>query len=133
MDYCIGYFDRASHPDTSEGGAGVVIWINYSVCYCFGLNCVPKLTNTRSKVIAMWILLYCSRRLDSIYIKVNGDSKVVIDWINEKNRLQVVSLNSWFEKIKELVLTFLKISFLHIYREHDMVVDSLSKKSLRTS
>ena len=60
-----------------------------------------------------------------------GDSKVVDDWINDKNELQVVTLNNWLIKIKELVLTFSRIIFEHIYIKHNMEVESLSKIDLR--
>lgn len=58
-------------------------------------------------------------------IKVYVDSKVIIDWINEKT----ISLNSWFDKIKELVYTFSRISFEHIYRDHNVQADFIKESS----
>lgn len=59
-----------------------------------------------------------------------GDSKVVIDWLDQKGRLQVVSIEAWKRRIKELIPTFQCIHFHHIFRESNRVADQMSKIAL---
>ena len=53
--------------------------------------------------------------------------------MNKKAAINVGSLFHWLERIKSLKGSFTEISFHHIYREKNEVVDSLSKKGLEGS
>ena len=44
--------------------------------------------------------------------------------------LAVVDLEHWCECISEVKASFLSIKFQHIYREHNTIVDVLSKEAL---
>jgi hypothetical protein len=70
-------------------------------------------------------------RLDLDHIKVLGDSRIIIDWLNNKGKLQVLALDCWKEKIRDLIKNFKEISFLHIFRESNVEADHLSKKALQ--
>jgi hypothetical protein len=59
-----------------------------------------------------------------------GDSKVIIDWINQKGQLHAVNIEGWKLKTKELA-TFQDINFQHIYRDYNKEVDFLSKRALK--
>ena len=82
-------------------------------------------------MISLWFLLHYSKIFGILYSGVYGYFKVVIEWINGKNRLQVITLNSWMNKRKELVLSFSRINFKHIYIEYNTEADGLSKKALK--
>jgi hypothetical protein len=60
-----------------------------------------------------------------------GDSKIIIDWCNNRGKLQVISLNCWKVRFRELNKYFSKLSFSHIFREYNMEADKLSKKALK--
>jgi len=64
-------------------------------------------------------------------IQILGDSKVIIDWINQKGQLQAVNIEGWKLKTKELASNFKDISFQHIYREHNKETNLLSKRVLK--
>jgi ribonuclease HI len=64
-------------------------------------------------------------------IQVLGDSKVVIDWLNEKGRLQASAIECWKLRIKELIKNFQEISFAHIFREFNKEADFLSKQAIQ--
>ena len=81
-DYRV-FFDRASQSGASSGGSGEVIWLNNSVHYILSLNCNPD-TNTIFELIAMWMLLFCSKKFGIAENRVYGNSKVIIDWTNKK-------------------------------------------------
>lgn len=60
-----------------------------------------------------------------------GDSRIIIDWLNNKGKLQVLALDYWKEKIRDLIKKFEEISFEHIFRESNAEADHLSKTTLQ--
>jgi hypothetical protein len=44
-------------------------------------------------------------------LHVLGDSKVVIEWLNNRGRLQASAIEGWKPKIKELINHFQEIIF----------------------
>jgi hypothetical protein len=67
---------------------------------------------------------------DIEHIQILGDSKIVIDWLNNKGTLQVSSLLGWLDQVLGLNHIFIFISFAHIYREENEEANSFSKKML---
>jgi hypothetical protein len=58
------------------------------------------------------------------------DSKIIIDWYTDNNNLQVISLQFWMKKIRELHKYFQQIKAQHIYRNYNQDADQLSKEAL---
>jgi ribonuclease HI len=81
-------------------------------------------TNTRAELLGAWALLTLANRLSLQSIHIMGDSKIIIDWLRGKGRLQVISLDCWKDRITALITSFQKISFDHVYREENQVADS---------
>jgi ribonuclease HI len=107
-----------------------VIKINDHSTYRWTLNCGNG-TNTRAELLGVWASLTLASRLSITDFLVLGDSKIVIDWLNRKGALQVVTLDCWKDRIYELLKCFRTISFAHIYREENQEVDRLSKQALQ--
>jgi hypothetical protein len=63
-------------------------------------------------------------------LRVMGDSRVIIDWLSNKGRLQVSALEGWKNRIKVLINHFQNISFHHVYRHFNSEADTLSKQAL---
>ena len=95
--------------------------------YKWTLNCGHG-TNTMAEFLGVWASLTLASRLSITDFIVLGDSKIVIDWLNNKGALQVVTLDSWKDRIFELIKLFRTISFAHILREESQEADSLSKQ-----
>jgi ribonuclease HI len=125
----IGWFDGATSSSRQNSGVGGVIRINEQRCYKWLFNCSPG-TNTRAELLGTWVLLSLASWLSIQEIHVLGDSKIIIEWLQEKVHLQVVTLDCWKDRITVLIKQFHKITFAHVYREDNKVVDSLSKKAL---
>jgi hypothetical protein len=64
-------------------------------------------------------------------LQIFGESKIIIDWLNHRGKLQVVSLLVWKDRIRELQTFFRDISFSHIYRDQNKDTDLLSKIALQ--
>jgi hypothetical protein len=64
-------------------------------------------------------------------LKIFGESKIIIDWLNHRGKLQVASLLGWKDRIRELQTFFRDISFSHIYQDQNKGTDLLSKIALQ--
>jgi hypothetical protein len=60
-----------------------------------------------------------------------GDSRVIIDWLNNKANFHSSYLEGWKDRIKLLIKDFQDISFNHVYREYNSEADFLSKLALK--
>ena len=87
-------------------------------------------TNNKAELSALWITLKVVRSSHIQDIQIFGDSKVVVDWENEKNTIRVPHLQHLLAEIQTLKTYFKRISFGHIYRELNMEADSLSNQAL---
>jgi len=70
-------------------------------------------------------------RLHIFDLQVIRDSKIIIDWCKGKGILQVISLDHWKYKIREISTLFRAINFSHTYREFNKEANRLSNKSLK--
>jgi hypothetical protein len=61
--------------------------------------------------MGVWASLILATRLSIPYLHVLGDSKIVIDWLNQKGALQVVSLERWKERIKDILKDLQEYNF----------------------
>jgi ribonuclease HI len=125
----VGWFDGASQNNGTMSGAGGIIKIGETTIYRWTFNCGLG-SNTRAELLGAWATLTLATRLDIAQLQVLGDSKIVIDWINNKCKLCVTSLTGWKQKIRSLIPIFKDLKFEHIYREDNEEADSLSKKAL---
>jgi ribonuclease HI len=81
--------------------------------------------------LGVWATLTLASRLNITELEVFGDSRIVIDWLNRKGNLQVVTLDCWKERIRDLSKLFSPITFSHIYRDNNKEADRLSKQALQ--
>ena len=60
-----------------------------------------------------------------------GDSMVIISWLNRLSILDIPSLMHWCDEINNMLHQVPPVIFKHIYREHNMLADGLSKQALK--
>jgi ribonuclease HI len=123
-------FDGATLSNGECCGAGGIIKTHASKVIKWYINCGAG-TNTKAELMGLWATLTLATLWSIEKIQVLGDSKVIIDWINQKGQLHAVNIEGWKLKTKELAITFQDISFQHIYREHNKEADILSKRALK--
>jgi ribonuclease HI len=116
---------------TNCGVGGTIKTINVQVFHWF-FNCGAQ-TNTKAELLGVWATLTITKLLNLRYIQVIGDSKVIIDWLDQKGKLQAINVEAWKQRTKDLVQFFNGISFHHIFREANMEASKLSKLALSTS
>lgn len=122
--HMVSFFDGAAKNGT--GGSGFVLYINKDHIY-HGWTGLATCTNNLSEFTAVWLLLYWAHRMDIRELKIYGDSQLVIGWLQGKIIIKAVSFSHQCSRIKELMKLFGQIQIGHIYREHNMEVDTLSK------
>jgi ribonuclease HI len=88
-------------------------------------------SNTKAECLGLWTTLYLATTWSIKHLYVLGDSRVVIDWINQRSNLNSVHIESWKMKILELSKRFAEIKFQHIPRSHNGEADALSKRALK--
>ena len=59
-----------------------------------------------------------------------SDSLVIINWAKGSTARSPPELVHWCRETKKLISSYQDLSFTHIYREHNMIADHLSKKAL---
>jgi len=125
----IAWFDRASQNSGLQCGAGGRIHlcdgsrITWTLNYGLG-------SNTKSELLGIWGTLFLASQHNILDLHVRGDSKIIIDWINEKGKIHVAALECWKDRIKYLTRDFTQITFSDIFREKNMEADILSKKAI---
>ena len=60
-----------------------------------------------------------------------GDSMVIISWVNRLSTLEIPTLNYWCDEMLSMLELVPPVTFNHIFREHNMLADGLSKKALK--
>jgi hypothetical protein len=126
----VGFFDGASQETGGmKCGAGTILKCPLLGTYKLKMNC-GKGTNTKGEMLALWLILYFSYLKQVPRLLLMGDSKIIIDWYTNNSNLQVISLQSWMNKIRALSRQFQQIKAQHIYRTYNRVANRLSKEAL---
>lgn len=121
------FFDGAAQGPLGGVGIRILLTSQHFTNLWMGIDAC---TNNFSEVVALWTCLYWVKRMDIQDIRVFGDSRVVIDWVNGKADIHSLLLQHWCSHIKGLVSQFSNTSFQHVYREYNKEADQLSKRGL---
>jgi len=125
--YPVDFFDGAAQGH--DGGCGFRIWMDRAH-FINGWLGIENCTNNFSELVAVWILLYWALHLNLRDIRIFGDSRVVIDWLNNKSSIHSINLIHWCARVKKLVGDFTFINFTHIFHVLNVDADILSKRGL---
>jgi hypothetical protein len=64
----------------------------------------------------------------SFEIQGFGDPKLVIEWVNGSYRMQNITMRPLLDQVKVVAAHFDEISFTHVKRQFNFVVDDISKE-----
>jgi len=87
----VSWFDGAADLIDHRCGVGGVIKISANTIYKWNFNCGFG-TNTKEELLGSWENLIMAVRLNIEVIQVIGDAKIIIEWLNDKGKLQISSL-----------------------------------------
>ena len=94
-----------------------IIKIFASTVYKWYLNCGEG-TNMKVELLGVWETLYIANYLSISKLQVLGDSKVILNLLNNKGNICVSSLEGWKQRISLMKEKFMAINFYHIFREY---------------
>ena len=123
----IGFFDGAAVD--GRGGSGFILYISKHHFYR-GWTGLLASSNNLAETFAVWILLYWANQLKLTHLRVFGDSLLVINWLNGSSLIHAKNLVHHCYRVRELTTHFEQIHFQHIFRQHNMEADRLSKKGI---
>ena len=123
------WFDGVAHLSDLRFGAGGLIKTSEKSVYKWTFNCGQG-KNTRDELLGAWTTLFLAEHLTIDVIHVIGDSKIIIEWLKDRGKLQIAFLMGWIDIIKMLKNLFREIHFTHVYKELNMDAYFLSKKAL---
>ena len=123
----VGYFDGAANA--GRCGVGMVIFVEGSLSYRLLVD-VGCSTNTKSKLMVLWGLLYFVIHKNIQDFHVWGNSKVIVDWALGKHIIHSMDLKHWLLWVEELFGHFSSLTFQHVYREFNSLADELSKRAI---
>ena len=127
VTYPSGFFDGATTKNLR--GVGIYLLINQSHFFCIKLGCGLS-TNTRVELLSLWVLLFFSKETGIPSLHVYGDSSVIINWENDKEKISALNLDAQCHNIASLKAHFLSIEFQHVYRENNEKEYKLYKEVL---
>lgn len=127
FNFPLGYFDDAAQNGLY--GAGMVLKLSPDHLFHLQFRAGSG-TNNRVGLLALWGLLWFSKRERVDLVHIFGDSPCIIDWVAGKSKLRPILLSQWLQRTRNLILQFENLSFLHIFRCHNALVDGLSKSAL---
>jgi ribonuclease HI len=127
--HTIAFFDGAAQSNGSSCGAGGFFKTHQSRITNWFINCGAG-TNTKAELLGLWATLTLAALWSIDDLHVQGDSRVIIDWISNKCKLNSIHLEGWMQKTRDLSQRFSNINFLHVSRSHNRAADALSKRAL---
>ena len=106
-----------------------MIYLSETHYYIFSVGCGLS-SNTRAELLDFWSILRVSLLMGIPIQRIFGDSMVIISWVNGLSTLEIASLKHWCDDIFLLRQLIPSVSFNHVYREHNMLADDLTKMAL---
>jgi ribonuclease HI len=98
-EYPVACFDGATQANGLCSGVGGIIKLSATTIYKWYLNCGVG-TNTKAELMGVWATLFIANYLSIHKLQILGDSKVIIDWLNNKSDLRVSSIEGWKQRIR---------------------------------
>jgi len=129
-DEYILYFDGCSKGNPGLAGAGAVIYKNGLEIYSESVFVGSKETNNVAEYTGLLIGLSEAIRQKIKNLKVKGDSQLVIKQMKGEYKTSSPSIMGIYQEAKKLQKQFHRISFEHVYREHNKRADELSNEGI---
>ena len=91
LEYSVACIYGATQEDGRCSGIGGIIKLLASTIYKWFLNCGAG-TNTKEELMRVWATLFIANHFSIHKLQILRDSKVIIDWLNNKSDLRVSTI-----------------------------------------
>ena len=127
-----GCFYGSSQDQQLSCGGGGCLYLSKS--HSFHLSSgLGRGSNNFAELMALKILILFALEQHCHSLQSFGDSMIVLDWARGSSRCNVFRILPILEEVVLLLQNFNDISFTHVYREKNGVVDLLSKEATQLS
>lgn len=128
----IMYFDGGSRSNGLTSGAGCYIEYEHGKIIYEGYKFLGNTTNNVAEYNGLILGLKNLNKYHDSKIIVKGDSKLVIEQINENWKVRAIHLIPLWKEAKNLAKNFKDISFIHIDRSLNSKADKLANIAIQT-
>jgi ribonuclease HI len=111
-------------------GGGAVLHLTENHCFHIKMG-MGRGTNNYAELLALKLLLLFSREKEIHHIQIFGDSMNVINWARKHQICHNIFLIPILEDIFRMMDVFDSLVISHVYRDRNMVADTLSKDGLQ--
>lgn len=131
MTEILMYFDGAARMNPL-GPSGAAYWVNCGDTSYGGYKFLGNATNNEAEYNGLLLGLKAISSLKDKKIVVHGDSKLVIEQMKGKWKINAPNLKPLWAEAKELIKDFKDITFVHIDRSLNTKADQLANIAINT-
>ncbi|XP_026396770.1 uncharacterized protein LOC113291452 [Papaver somniferum] len=125
------YFDGSATPSNNTGGAGIVLVSPTGEVFLHSFKLDFQCTNNLAEYEAFLIGLSLAKQAGSTHLEVRGDSKLLVNQMNEVYSLKEVTLAPYVSEAQKLLNYFADATITQIGRnrnKHADCLDTLTSK-----
>ena len=123
-------FDGCSKGNPGMAAAGAVLYKNETEIWSGSKFLGYNETNNYAEYMGLIIGLSKAIEFNIEELAVQGDSMLIINQMNGKNKVRSSNISELHKLAMELKLKFAHIIFNHVYREHNKRADELCNKEI---
>mmetsp|Transcript_19625 Transcript_19625/g.65324 ORF Transcript_19625/g.65324 Transcript_19625/m.65324 type:complete len:271 (-) Transcript_19625:1723-2535(-) len=120
---------RGNGQSTTTAGSGAVLYHKHQMIWRGGLF-LGAATNNEAEYKGLILGLRKARELKITRLKVNGDSKLVINQVNKQWRCDKTHLQELCKEAMSLMEQFEAIDLCHVLREHNKEADQMANYAM---
>ena len=124
-------FDGACKGNPGICGIGFLIYKDNEVIYSDCSVVSLKNTNNYAEYCAVLLGVKKAIELDIKVLKIEGDSNLVINQLNQKYNVNSANLKPLYEQTLESMADFDEFNFEHIYRNKNTEADKLANLAIK--
>lgn len=125
----IMYTDGASRGNPGKSGAGAFLISDSGqeipLSHYLGIK-----TNNQAEYAALVMGLAELKKLKARFVEVRADSELMVRQLKGEYRVKNEGLIPYYEKAKNLLLGFEKVTFRHVPREENKKADKLANEAI---
>tara|TARA_B100001093_G_scaffold446717_1_gene451208 strand:+ start:1782 stop:2195 length:414 start_codon:yes stop_codon:yes gene_type:complete len=123
-------FDACNRELQNIASIGYVLYYDSTVIWKHCSILKESYNSNYAEYKALIYALKFALSLNIKYLQVEGDAKIVIDQIKDLCNTKSPSVQPLLEEVKQLKSKFNEIEFEHIYRDKNILADSLANQAL---